>query len=150
MHSLLLSGYFFNVDISAGLKWLIYKHCYYLQEIRKKVHYFVNTSITATSMSVEVSHALQVCQWLAVFRLFFTGTPISSTNQTDRSEKNEILLKMAINQTKNKRKLSPMLGCMMGPIFTSFSMTYFMSSCPWCHVRYNVRFVRLYSRLLYS
>jgi hypothetical protein len=30
------------------------------------VHYFVNTSITATCMSVEVAHALQVCQWLAV------------------------------------------------------------------------------------
>ena len=50
-----------NVDISAGLKWLIYKHFYYLQEVRKKVHYFVNTSITATCMFVEVSHALQVC-----------------------------------------------------------------------------------------
>jgi hypothetical protein len=37
-------------------------HFYYLQEVRKKVHYFVNTSITATCMSVEVSHALQVCQ----------------------------------------------------------------------------------------
>jgi len=88
------------------------------------VHYFVNTSIITTCMSVEVSHALQVCQWLAVGRWFSPGFPISSTNKTDRSEKTEILLKMAlnsINQTKNKRKLSPTLGCVMGPIFTSLS-----------------------------
>ena len=111
----------FNVDISNGLKWLIYKHFYYLQEVREKVHYFVNTSITATCMFVEVSHALQVCQWLAVGWWFSPGTPISSTNKTDHSEKTEILLKMAINQPKNKRKLSPTLGCVMGPIFTSLS-----------------------------
>ena len=55
MHSLLLSGNFFNVDISAG-------HFYYLQEVRNKVHCLVNTSITATCMSVVVSHALQLCQ----------------------------------------------------------------------------------------
>jgi hypothetical protein len=105
------------------------------------VHYFVNTSITATCMSVEVSHALQVCQWLAVFRLFSTSNPISSTNKTDRSEKNEILLKMSINQTKNKRKLSPTLGCVMGPIFTSvfndiFHVLRSVVSCPLqCSVR---------------
>ena len=55
------------------------------------------------------------CRW------FSPGTPISSTNKTGLSEKNEILLKMAINQTKNKRKLSPTLGCVIGPIFTSLS-----------------------------
>jgi hypothetical protein len=85
------------------------------------VPYFANTSTTATCMSVEVSHALQVCQWFAVCRWFSPSTPMSSTNKTDRSEKTEILLKMAINQTKNKRKLSPTLGCVMGPIFTSLS-----------------------------
>jgi hypothetical protein len=99
------------------------------------VHYFVNTSITATCMSVEVAHALQVRQWLAVCRLFSPSTPTSSTNKTDRSEKTQILLKMAINQTKNKRKLSPTLGCVMGPIFSSLSNDTFhvfspMVSCP--------------------
>jgi hypothetical protein len=99
------------------------------------VHYFVNTSITATCMSVEVAHALQVCQWLAVCRLFSPSTPTSYTNKTDRSKKKQILLKMAINQTKNKRKLSPTLGCVMGPIFTSLSNDKFhvfspMVSCP--------------------
>ena len=51
------------------------------------MHYFVNTSNTATCMSVEVSHALQVCQWLAVGWWFSPGTPISSTNKIDPREK---------------------------------------------------------------
>jgi hypothetical protein len=38
-------------------------------------------------MSVEVSHALQVCHSLAVCRWFSPGTPISSTNKIDRGEK---------------------------------------------------------------
>ena len=103
--------------------------------------YFVNTSITATCMSVEVSHALQVCQWLAVDWWFSPGTPISSTSKTDAVKKNKILLKMAINQTKKKRKLSPTLGCVMGPIFTSLFNDIFhvfspVVSCPLqCSVR---------------
>jgi hypothetical protein len=56
-------------------------------------------------------------------------------------KKNEILLKMAINQTKNKRKLSPTLGCVMVPIFTSLSNDIFhvfspLVTCPLqCSVR---------------
>jgi len=44
----------------------------------------------------------KVCQWVAVGRLFSPGTPISSTNKTDRHDITEILLKVAsktINQT---------------------------------------------------
>jgi len=128
------------VDISAGLKWLIFKHFHYSQEVRKKVHYFVNTSITFACMSVEVSHALHVFQWLALCRLFSPGTPISSINKTDLSEKNEILLKMAINQLKNKRKLSSTLGCVMGPIFTSLSNDIFHVFSPvvWCSLKCSV------------
>ena len=42
---------------------------------------------------------------------------------------------MAINQAKNKRKLSPTLGCVIGPIFTSLSNNIFhvfspVVSCP--------------------
>jgi hypothetical protein len=102
MHSLLLSGWFVSVDISAGLKWLIYKHFYHLQEVRKKVHYFVNTSITATWMSVEVSHALQVCQWLAVGWWFSPGTPISSTNKIDLSEKKRNIIENGDKQNQKQ------------------------------------------------
>jgi len=44
-----------------------------------------------------------VCQWIATGRRFSPGTPVSSTNKTDRHDIPEILLKVAlntINQTK--------------------------------------------------
>ena len=37
----------------------------------------------------------QVCQWLATGRWFSPGTPVSSTNKTDRHGITEILLKVA-------------------------------------------------------
>ena len=39
----------------------------------------------------------KVCQWLAAGRCFFPGTPVSSTNTTDRHEITDILLKVALN-----------------------------------------------------
>ena len=45
------------------------------------------------------------CQWLATFRWFSPGPPVSSTNETDRHDITEILLKVALNtikQTNNK------------------------------------------------
>jgi hypothetical protein len=39
----------------------------------------------------------KVCQWLAVGRWFSVGTPVSSTNKTDRHDIAEILLKVALN-----------------------------------------------------
>jgi hypothetical protein len=38
-----------------------------------------------------------VCHWLATSQWFSPGTPISSTNKTDRQELTEILLKVAFN-----------------------------------------------------
>ena len=39
----------------------------------------------------------KVCQWLATGRWFFPGPPVSSTNKTDRQDKTEILLNVALN-----------------------------------------------------
>jgi hypothetical protein len=39
----------------------------------------------------------KVCQWLATGRWFSPGTPDTSTNNTDRHDKTEILLKVALN-----------------------------------------------------
>jgi hypothetical protein len=47
----------------------------------------------------------KVCQWLATGRWFSPGTPVSSTNKTDRHDITEILFKVAlstIKQTNNK------------------------------------------------
>ena len=39
----------------------------------------------------------KVCQWLTAGRWFSPGTPVSSTNKTDRQDITEILLKVAMN-----------------------------------------------------
>jgi hypothetical protein len=39
----------------------------------------------------------KVCQWLATGQWFSPGTPVSSTNKTDRHDITEILLKVALN-----------------------------------------------------
>jgi hypothetical protein len=53
-------------------------------------------------MSVEVSHALQVFQWLAVGRWFSTGTPISSTNKIDHSEKKRNIVENGDKQNQKQ------------------------------------------------
>jgi hypothetical protein len=47
----------------------------------------------------------KVCQWLATDLWFSPGTPVSSTNKTDRHDITEILLKVALT-TINRRNLS--------------------------------------------
>ena len=46
----------------------------------------------------------KVCQWLATGRWFSMGTPVSSTNKTDRHDVTEILLKVALNTIKQTNK----------------------------------------------
>jgi hypothetical protein len=38
-----------------------------------------------------------VCQWLATGRRCFSGTPVSSSNKTDRHDITEIFLKVALH-----------------------------------------------------
>ena len=55
------------------------------------------------------------CQSLAAGRWFSLGTPVSSTNKTDRHDITEILLKVALNTIKqinkqtNKNKKQPLV-----------------------------------------
>jgi len=42
----------------------------------------------------------KVCQLLAAGRWVSPGTPVSSTNETDRRDITEILLKVALNKTE--------------------------------------------------
>ena len=41
----------------------------------------------------------QVCQWLTTGRWIYLGTPVSSTNKTDRRDIAELLLKVVFNTT---------------------------------------------------
>ena len=47
----------------------------------------------------------KVCQWLAKCRWLSPGTPVSSTNKTDRRDIVEILLKVALNTITNNPNL---------------------------------------------
>jgi len=47
----------------------------------------------------------KVCQWLGTRRCFFPGPPVSPTNKTDLHDITEILLKVALNTTKQTNKL---------------------------------------------
>jgi len=47
----------------------------------------------------------KVCQWLATGRWFSPGSPVSSTNKTDRYDITEVLLKVALNTIKQTNKL---------------------------------------------
>jgi len=44
----------------------------------------------------------KVCQWLATCLWYFTGTPDSSTQTTDRHDITEILLKVVLNTITNQ------------------------------------------------
>jgi hypothetical protein len=46
----------------------------------------------------------KLCQWLATGWWFSPGIPVSSTNKTDRHDKTEILLKVALNTITLSRK----------------------------------------------
>jgi hypothetical protein len=46
----------------------------------------------------------KVCQWLEAGRRFSAGTPVSSTNKTDRHVITEILLKVALSTMNTKPK----------------------------------------------
>ena len=56
-------------------------------------HHWIRISIRARCTSL----CDKVCQWLATSRWFSPGTPVSSTNNTDRHDITEILLKVALN-----------------------------------------------------
>jgi len=45
-----------------------------------------------------------VCEWLATGWWFSPGTPVSSTNKTDRHDMTEILLKVALNTIKQTKQ----------------------------------------------
>ena len=45
----------------------------------------------------------KVCQWLATGQWFSPGSPVSSTNKTDRHNITEIVLKVALNTIKQTK-----------------------------------------------
>ena len=52
----------------------------------------------------------KACQWLVICRRFSPGTPVSSTNKTDRHDIAEMLLQVALNSILLLLLLSNLLG----------------------------------------
>ena len=67
----------------------------------------------------------KVCQWFAARRWFSPGTPVSSTNKTDRHDIAEILLKVALNTITKPQYLT-----------TTFYSTY--SETLWGHEPFSL------------
>jgi len=64
----------------------------------------------------------KVCQWLATGRCFSPGTPVSSTNKTDRHEITEILLKVALNTIKRTSKLYDLVDVSLSSVDRAVSV----------------------------
>ena len=90
------------------------KELFYCLEIEKKQMEYKNEDIMITNngyMFFRCLYLFVCCQRHATGRWFSPGTPVSSTNKTDRHDIAEILLKVALN-TRTQH-----------PLYTSFSVT---------------------------
>jgi hypothetical protein len=67
------------------------------------IYYFSFHSYLQFSRGVlDTTLCNKVCQWLAAGQWFSPGTPVSSTNKTDRHDITDILLKVALNTINHK------------------------------------------------
>ena len=57
----------------------------------------------------------KVCQWPAIGRWFSPSSPVSSTNNADRHDMTEILLKVTLNTIKQTNKLNASIFLIMVP-----------------------------------
>jgi hypothetical protein len=68
----------------------------------------ITTDVVSSNLDQDkVYNITCVCQRLATGRWFSPGPPVSSTNKTDRCDITEILLKVALNTTKQKKNKKP-------------------------------------------
>ena len=79
----------------------------------------VFTTTYAISAEVDEVYSIQhyvikVCQWLAIGKWFSSGSPVSSTNKTDRHDITEILLKVALNIINQTNQLYIQLVQLIG------------------------------------
>ena len=71
----------------------------------------------------------KVCQWLETGWWFSPGTPVSSTNRTDRHDITEILLKVALNTIKQTN----WFYLMMNRLKMSCCMVFYYENCSTHH-----------------
>ena len=68
-----------------------------LVKMVQKLHWLFKFYPGKQMYNAKTTNSDQVCQWFATCWWFSPGTPISSTNKTDRHNIAEILLKVALN-----------------------------------------------------
>jgi hypothetical protein len=80
----------------------------------------------------------KVCQWLTVGRCFSLGTPVSSTNKTDRQDITEIFLKVALNTINLIQSISKgvVFSIKIGVLLRNKIFPNVMYDCAdgWCHI----------------
>ena len=93
----------------------------------------------------------KVCQWLAAGQWFSPGTPVSSTNKTDRHDITEILLKGVLN-TINYLSQQPSFIFIEQYLCISFNIiwtTISQKSCPF--ITDSLReYTLIYKQFLYA
>ena len=106
-----------NIKIHVKIYFRVSNKTMYSSNIRKGLswswsygswiyNYLCNQCLSPLTLRVRIPFmqgvlnttlCVKVCQWLAAGRWFSPGTPVSSTNKTDRHDITEILLKVALN-----------------------------------------------------
>ena len=103
------------------------------------VRWLVVTIVFKFGLNLPISETFwkeAVCQWFAAGRWFSPGTPVSSTNKTDRHDITEILLKVAlctIPLTTERRRYmlwySFNIGCILLYLIVLFDVFVESSTC---------------------
>ena len=88
----------------------------------------------------------KVCQWLATGRWFSPGPPVSSTNKTDYHDITEILLKVALNTTKQSNKHLFAQHCSLREITRMYNLLWHHWNLNiHVHLKYMVTIIRPYN-----
>ena len=87
----------FRIFCPNFLKWPNYHWIYsnLCNQCLLPLKLWVRTHLWRGELNTTLCH--KVCQWLATGQWFSPGTPVSSTNKTDRQDITEIFLKLALN-----------------------------------------------------
>jgi hypothetical protein len=112
-------------DIKVMLKWYALDlHIHYIMTVWTNMIELWETGLIKKNLCCELDTTLcdKVCQWFVTGPWFSWGTTISSTNETDRRNIIEILLKVALNTITLKNLLCWHCSCHLNiHHFTIFS-----------------------------
>ena len=83
------------VTVVAMIVYWIYSYMYLCNQCLSPLKLWVRIPLRRDVLDTTLCD--KVCQWLVEGQMFSAGSPISTTNKTDRNDITEILLKVAFN-----------------------------------------------------